>query len=156
MATHFEPQLRVEGPVGTQPASPLAPASAADQAVGPLQSARGRLAGFVVGSLFVSLAATTLVLRLTRGRQRTSGRQRGALVDLHLQPRVAVFAPTLTISVPSTITIALPFSGITGQAPPRRNRAGQTRRFAGRRGRGAMERHERGRGRMRRAAGRPA
>jgi hypothetical protein len=149
MATHFEPQPHVEGAVGAQPASLQTPTSPADQTVGPLRLGTGRIAGLVVGSLIVSLAATTLVLRLTRGRVGSSGRRRGALVDL--QPRVAVFAPTITIS--------LPFSGITGQVPPGRmrdGRAGRTEWFARRRGRGPMERHERGHGRLRRAIGRPA
>jgi hypothetical protein len=156
MATHFEQQPRVEGPGGAQPARPQAPTSPADQPVAPLQSARGRIAGLVVGSLIVSLAATTLVLRLTRGRQRSSGRRRGAVALVDLQPRVAVFAPTLTISVPSTMTISLPFSGITGQVPPGRNLSDRTGWFACRRGRGPMERHGRGHGRLRRAIGRPA
>jgi len=120
MATHFEQQPHVEGPVGAEPASPVTPEG---RGVGQPRSARGRIARLVVGSLTVGLVATTLVLRLTRGRQRSNGRRRGALVDL--QPRIAVFAPTITIS--------LPFSGITGQVPPGRGRAGRAGRFAGRR-----------------------
>jgi hypothetical protein len=130
MATHFEQQPHVEGPVGAEPASPVTPEG---RGVGQPRSARGRIARLVVGSLTVGLIATTLVLRLTRGRQRRSGRRRGALVDV--QPRIAVFAPTITIS--------LPFSGITG-----RSRAGRTGRFAGRR----RARERRGRW----AVGRPA
>lgn len=77
-----------------------------------------RIAGLVAGSLGLSLAAATVARRVAAGRlgtrQGARARRGGALVSV--QPRVAVFAPS--------VTIALPFSDVRGAPPfgrPRRD-----------------------------------
>lgn len=87
---------------------------------------RARIAGMVLGSITVSLAATALATRLFRGRQQPRARGRRRTRAIRIQPRVAIFAPTITVS--------LPFSAIAGKAAPsrnrlNRNRAGRARRF---------------------------
>ncbi len=109
---------------------------------------RARIAGMVLGSITVSLAATAFASRLFRGRQLVRARGRRRAVAIRIQPRVAIFAPTLTVS--------LPFSAIAGRPAPGRNRVGRNR--AGRAGqfpwaRGSTRRSMRGRARqMRRIA----
>jgi hypothetical protein len=87
--------------------------------------AAGLIAGLALAGLAVGLAATAIAIRLASSGQRRRGRRRGAL--LNVQPRMAVFAPNLTIS--------LPFSGMARRMRPRRQppmpiRAAQFRRLA--------------------------
>jgi hypothetical protein len=77
---------------------------------------RGRTVAMAVGGLALGLAATTVAARIVRGRTRTGGRRRGSLLNLQtrFQPRAAVFAPNLAVS--------LPFSRIDGRRQGRRGR----------------------------------
>lgn len=98
---------------------------------------RRRIARFGVRGAIAGLTITSIVIPriVARAQQRASGRRRGGRISI--QPRVAIFAPTITIS--------LPFSGIAGQTSP--GRGGRSRR------RGAAMTW-RGGGRSRRAAAR--
>lgn len=78
-----------------------------------------RIASMVVGSLALSLAATAIAIRLANRGRVNRGRRRVPLFNM--QPRVAVFAPSMTIT--------LPFSGISGPAAPRRPAAVRSVRF---------------------------
>ena len=91
-----------------------------EEQVGPVPSAparRGaptpvRIAGMVLGGLALGLAATTIAIRLANRGRGSMGRRRAPLFSF--QPRAAIFAPS--------ITITLPFSGVSGQAVPGRRR----------------------------------
>lgn len=97
----IDEELIIEERVRTEPTSP------AERPGRPL----GRIVGIVglaLAGLALGLTATAVALRLTT---RPGGRRRGAL--LNLQPRVAIFAPSLTV-VPH-LTTALPGSTIAGR-----------------------------------------
>ena len=70
----------------------------------------GRLsiAGIVVGSVGLGLVVMTIARRLAARRQGMR-RRRGA--RLRIQPRMAVFAPNLTISLPFSSIVGQPTSG---------------------------------------------
>lgn len=103
-----------------------------------------RVAGLVLGSITLSLAATAFASRLFSRRQQPRGRRRAGAI--RIQPRVAIFAPTVTVS--------LPFSAIAGKPAPGRNRVGRNRAGRARRfpqSRGFMRSLGRGRGRLMRS-----
>lgn len=113
METQFE-TAAAEEQAGVEPASPSAPS----------RSSAGRIAGLVLGSVALSLGATAAAFGLARRQRQPRAGRRGRVINI--QPRVAVFAPALTIS--------MPFSAIAGRAAPRRNRGSRTNK-AGRVGR---------------------
>lgn len=106
MATQFE-TIAAQEQVGAEPAIPSVPS----------RLSRGRIVGLALGSTALSLGATAAVFRLARRRQPRIMR-RGRVIKI--QPRVAIFAPALTIS--------MPFSAIAGRAAPRHNRGPRTNR----------------------------
>jgi len=109
---------------------------------GQVQPSRGRAVWLALGGVALGLAGATMALRLVRDRPRTNGRRRGLLLNLQprIQPRTAVFAPTLTVS--------LPFSSIAGQRQRRPNRTGAGRAGPFSRWRPAVERGGRARQRQ--------
>jgi hypothetical protein len=68
-----------------------------------------RIAGIVVGSIGLGLVAMTIARRLATRRPGIRGRRRGA--RLRVQPRMTVFAPNLTISLPFSSIVGQPASG---------------------------------------------
>jgi hypothetical protein len=98
--------LIIEEQVETEPELPS----------GSARPAGMRIAGIVVGSVGLGLVVMTIARRLASRRQGMRGRRRGARLRVRVQPRMAVFAPNLTI--------ALPFSSIVGQPA-----SGRARRF---------------------------
>lgn len=101
MATQFE-TIPVEEQAGTEPVSQPTPS----------RFSRGRIAALALGSVSLSLAATAAAFWAARRQRQLRGGRRGRV--LNIQPRVAVFAPALTIS--------LPFSSIESRAASGRNR----------------------------------
>lgn len=97
METQFE-TVAAEEQVGVDPASPSAPS----------RPSAGRIAGLVLGSVALSLGATAVAFALARRQRQPRRLARGRVI--YIQPRVAVFAPALTI--------AMPFSAIACRAAP--------------------------------------
>lgn len=91
------------------------------RSAGPLGLARFRIAGLVLGGLAFGLVAAAIGIRRATSLPKMRGRRRGALV--RIQPRLLVFAPTLTIS--------WPFSSIVGWVPPGRTRPARRGPFPG-------------------------
>jgi hypothetical protein len=87
-----------------------------EQPAGRRRSALRIAAGAVLGSVGLSLAATAIARRLL-ARRGVRGQRRRSL--LNMQPRVLVFAPSMTIS--------LPFSGIVEERRGRPRPAGRGR-----------------------------
>ncbi len=103
----IDEELIIEERVLAEPTSP------AERPGWPL----GRIVGIVglaLAGLALGLTATAVALRLTT---RPGGRRRSAL--LNFQPRVAVFAPSLTVApnIVPHLTTALPGSTIAGRTP---------------------------------------
>lgn len=107
MATQFE-TIAAQEQAGVEPASQPVPS----------QPSIGRVVGLTLGSVALSLGATAVAVGLARSRRQPRARRRSRVIKF--QPRVAVFAPALTIS--------MPFSAIAGRAAPSRNRGDRINR----------------------------
>lgn len=124
MTTNLEARSEVENTTSAEPTS---------QTVKERRSRRRRAARLGVRGAIAALTIASIVIPriVARAQQRNTGRRRGA--RLYIQPRIAVFAPNITIS--------LPFSAIAGQTAGRpTNRSARRRRARSGRGGGRSRR----------------